>query len=100
MYLAVIPARKGSKRIKNKNIRKINGKPVITFIIEKLINFKIFDKIIVSTDCSQIRKIAKKYHNKGVEAPFTRPAYLSNDQSDTQSVIKHAINFYKKKNNF
>lgn len=98
MIVAIIPARKGSKRIKNKNIKKLNGKPIIEIVIEKLINSKIFDKIVISTNCNKIKKISQKYLTKKVEAPFKRPEYLSNDISDTQSVIKHAINYYKKKN--
>jgi len=61
MIVAVIPARKGSKRIKKKNILKLRGKPIIAIIIEKLINCKVFDKIIISTDCNQVKKIAQKY---------------------------------------
>jgi pseudaminic acid cytidylyltransferase len=98
MIVAVIPARKGSKRIKKKNTLKLSGKPIIAIIIEKLINCKVFDKIIISTDCNQVKKIAQKYSNKKVEVPFVRPSHLSNDTSDTQSVIKHAINYYKNKN--
>ena len=97
MYLAVIPSRKGSKRIKNKNIKKLNGKPIIEIVIEKLISCKIFDKIAVSTNCDQTKKISEKYLSKKVEVPFKRPEYLSRDTSDTQSVIKHAIKFYNNK---
>ncbi len=56
MNIAIIPARKGSKRIKNKNIRKFRGKPIIAYSIELAVSAKIFDKIIVSTDCEKLQK--------------------------------------------
>ena len=58
MRVAIIPARSGSKRIKNKNIKKFCGTPIIEIVIKKLINSKIFDKIIVSTDTKKIADIA------------------------------------------
>ena len=57
--LAVIPARKGSRRIKNKNIKTIDGKPIIYYAIKILKKSKLFSKIIVSTDDTKIAKIAK-----------------------------------------
>ena len=58
MKIAIIPARGGSKRIKNKNIKNFNGKPIITVLIEKLNNFKIFDYIFVSTDSEEIKQVS------------------------------------------
>ncbi len=95
MKLAVIPARSGSKRIKNKNITKVYGKPIIYYVIKKLIKSKIFDKIIVSTDSEKIIKLSNKY---GAETPFRRPKYLSGDKTRASSVIKHSINYFKRKN--
>ena len=95
MKLAVIPARSGSKRIKNKNITKVYGKPIIYYVIKKLIKCKIFDRIIVSTDSEKISKLSNKY---GAETPFRRPKYLSGDKTRASSVIKHAINYFKRKN--
>jgi len=88
MKIAIIPARSGSKRIKNKNIKKFFGSPIISYSIKTAINSKIFDKVIVSTDSKIIAKIAKKY---GAEVPFQRPKTLSNDFTGTNDVIKHAI---------
>ena len=94
MNIAVIPARGGSKRIPKKNIRKINGKPLIGITIENIIKSKIFDKVIISSDDTKIIKIAENY---GVEAPFLRPKNLSNDFADTLDVMHHASSFLKKK---
>lgn len=95
MNLAIIPARSGSKRIKNKNIIDFHGKPIIFYSINAAIRSKLFDKIIVSTDSVKISKIAIKF---GCETPFIRPNYLSGDKVPTIKVIKHAINFFKKSN--
>lgn len=61
MNVAIIPARKGSKRIKNKNTKKFRGKPIIAYSIELALKAKIFDQIIVSTDCEKIADISKFY---------------------------------------
>ena len=86
--LAIIPARGNSKRIKNKNIKNFFGKPVIYYSIIAAKKCKIFDKIIVSTDCKKIAKISKQY---GAEVLFPRPKNLSNDKVDTVSVIHYEI---------
>ena len=70
MIIAIIPARSGSKRIPNKNIKLFRGIPIITRVIKKLSKSKIFDLIIVSTDSTKIAKIAKK---NGAHVPFLRP---------------------------
>ena len=76
--LAVIPARGGSKGVPHKNIRDLDGKPLIAYTIEAAIKSKVFDKIVVSTDSSEIAEIAKRY---GAEVPFIRPKDLSGDFS-------------------
>ena len=93
MNICLIPARKGSKRIKDKNIKLFNGKPLISYTIEVIKKTKIFDKIIVSTDCNKIAKIARFY---GAETPFRRPSYLSNSKATDIDVLKHFISFLKK----
>ena len=65
--IALIPARSGSERIKNKNIYNLNNKPLIAYSINSALKSKIFDRIIVSTDSLRYAKIAKKY---GAEVPF------------------------------
>tara|TARA_B110000014_G_scaffold9377_1_gene6504 strand:- start:119 stop:694 length:576 start_codon:yes stop_codon:yes gene_type:complete len=94
MNIAIIPARKNSKRIKNKNIKSFFGKPVISYAIKCAKKSKLFDKIIVSTDSEKIVKIAKKF---GAEAPFLRPKKFSTDKALTIDVIKHAIKWLKER---
>ena len=89
MKIAIIPARAGSKRIKNKNIIDIFGKPMIQRTIEKLLKSKIFDMIIVSSDSKKIQNISRK---AGAKVLFTRPKNLANDFVGTFEVINHAIN--------
>ena len=88
MKLAVIPARGGSKRIPRKNIKEFCGKPMIAWSIETAIKSGCFDKIIVSTDDSEIADMASKY---GAEIPFIRSPELSDDYTGTIPVIAHAI---------
>jgi len=90
MNICVIPARGGSKRIPRKNIKTFNGKPIIAYSIEAAIESNCFDKVIVSTDDSEISKIAKVF---GAEVPFIRPAEISNDFAATNPVIIHAVNW-------
>ena len=92
--ICIIPARKGSKRLKNKNIKIFYGKPIISQVIQKLKKFKIFDKIYVSTDCSKIANIAKEHKLDVIK----RNKKLSNDFTATKTVIIDAINKIEKKN--
>ena len=66
MIIAIIPARKGSKRIKNKNIKIFYNKPIIYYSIKAAIDSKVFDKVFVSTDCSKMQiyqgSMALRYH--------------------------------------
>ena len=95
MNIAIIPARQGSKRIKGKNIKKFLGKPIISYPIKEALNSKLFDYVIVSTDSSKIKKISEKY---GAKVFFKRPNKLSTDKANTQEVIIHALNWFKKIN--
>jgi N-acylneuraminate cytidylyltransferase/CMP-N,N'-diacetyllegionaminic acid synthase len=91
-FLAIIPARGGSKGIKNKNIVELKGKPLISYTIEEAKKCGIFDKIIVSTDSPEIAKISEKY---GAEVPFLRPKKLAIDTASTVDVILHALDYFK-----
>ncbi|MEE2959299.1 MAG: pseudaminic acid cytidylyltransferase, partial [Myxococcota bacterium] len=86
--VAIIPARGGSKRIPRKNIRPFNGKPMIAYSIEAAKDTELFDRIIVSTDCPDIAKIAEGY---GAEVPFMRPPELSDDHTATAPVLEHTL---------
>lgn len=93
MNIAIIPARAGSKRIKNKNIKNFFGKPLIYNSIKTAINSKLFDDVIVSSDSKKIQNIAKKY---GAKIYFKRPKNISGDYGTTPDVINHAIRWVKK----
>ena len=86
--ICIIPARKNSKRIKNKNIKLFAGKPLISYVIKIAKKSKLFSKIIVSTDSKKIAKIAKK---NGAEVPFLRSKKLSNDYSQSIEVLLDSI---------
>ncbi|MGL5336205.1 MAG: pseudaminic acid cytidylyltransferase, partial [Enterovibrio sp.] len=88
MKVAIIPARGGSKRIKNKNIKEFNGKPIIAYSIEAAHLSGCFDKIFVSTDDEKIAQIAMQY---GAQVPFMRPAALADDFATTADVMQHAL---------
>jgi len=95
--LGLVPARGGSKGIKNKNIRNFAGKPLINHSIKILKEIKSIDKIIVSTDSKKIAQIAKNY---GAEIPFLRPKKISQDNTPMLDVLKHCVNYLKKSENY
>ncbi len=92
MNVAIIPARGGSKRIPSKNIKKFAGKPIIAYSIKAAQECKIFDRIIVSTDCKRIAEVAE---SSGAEVPFIRPSELSDDHTPTAPVLEHAIRWFE-----
>lgn len=96
--ICLICARKGSKGLKNKNLKKILKKPLIAWTISQAVNSKLFDGVYVSTDCKKIAKISKKY---GAVVPFLRSKKLSNDNVSKFSVwrdfLKRIEKFKKKK---
>jgi len=88
--VAFIFARGGSKGLPGKNIRLLNGKPLIGWSIEHALNVKRIDRVIVSTDSVEIAKVAKQY---GAEVPFIRPAELATDDSPEWLAWRHALNY-------
>lgn len=88
MNVAIIPARGGSKRIPQKNIKLFCGKPIIAYSIEAALASGVFDAVLVSTDDENIASIAREY---GAQVPFMRPEELSDDHTGTTAVIEHAI---------
>jgi N-acylneuraminate cytidylyltransferase len=90
--IAIIPARGGSKRIPNKNIRPFCGKPMIARSIEAALQSGVFDAVVVSTDDDEIASAAESC---GAEVPFRRPPELSNDHATTLPVIAHAIRWWE-----
>jgi len=95
--LAIIPARGGSKGLEKKNIKPLNGKPLITWTIEKAQNSKLIDTIIVSTDCKEIADVARK---SLVEVPFLRPSKLAQDSSPTYEAVLHVVSELEKNDLF
>lgn len=99
--IAIIPARLGSKRIKKKNIKKFNSKPMIYWTLKKIIESRFFDKIVVTSESNKVLKISKKF---GADILIKRPNNLATDLTPTQPVIAHAIkvleNVYDIKFNF
>jgi len=89
--LALIPARSGSKSIPDKNIRKINRKPMLAYSIGHALLSKYIDRVVVSTDSEKYARIAESY---GAEVPFLRPPEISGDLSTDLEVFQHALNFF------
>ena len=90
--VAFIFARGGSKGLPGKNIRPLNGKPLIVWSIEHALAVKRIDRVIVSTDSDEIAELARQY---GAEVPFMRPAELAGDNSPEWLAWRHALNYLK-----
>lgn len=95
--LAIIPARGGSKGIPRKNIKKLNGKPLIAYTIDEAKKSKYIHRVIVSTEDKEIAEISRKF---GAEVPYLRPLQLSQDDSPTIDCVIHMINWLKEKENY
>ena len=90
--IALIPARGGSKSIKNKNLALLNGKPLIQYAISSAKKSKYINRIIVSTDSNKIKSTALKL---GAEVPFLRPKKISGDTTLDYPVMEHMIKSLK-----
>jgi pseudaminic acid cytidylyltransferase len=90
--ICIIPARGGSKRIPQKNIRPFLGKPVIHYSIEAAISSKLFDTVMVSTDNEEIAETAIAV---GAEVPFLRSALNANDEAGTAAVLNEVMGQYE-----
>ena len=88
MTICIIPARGGSKRIPRKNIKPFFGVPIIAWSIRVAQQASCFDRIIVSTDDTEIAEVALEF---GAEVPFIRPEAISDDHAGTTEVIAHAV---------
>lgn len=87
-YIAVIPARGGSKRLPGKNLMMIAGKPLIAWTIEAALESGVFRRVVVSTDNWEIAVVAAQF---GAEVPFMRPEELAQDSTPTIDVLIHAV---------
>lgn len=90
--IGLIPARGGSKGIPQKNIKKLAGKPLIAYTIEAALSTCLLDRVVVSTDNSEIATIAKAYE---AEVPFMRPMGIALDDTPDRPVMRHFIDWYK-----
>jgi len=89
--IAIIPARSGSKGLKDKNIRPLNGVPLIAYTIRAAINSGMFDRIMVSTDSEEYAQIA---HEWGAEVPFLRSPEVSTDTASSWAVVREVLDRY------
>lgn len=87
--LGLIPARSGSKGVPGKNTKLLANKPLIVYTIERAMQAKNLDRIVVSTDDLNIAQISRQ---QGAQVPFLRPTTLSQDDTPTLPVIQHTLN--------
>ena len=95
--LVIIPARGGSKGVPKKNVKLMNGYPMIYYTINAALSSKLVNRVVVSTDDEEIAKIAKKY---GAEVPFMRPNSLAEDTTPTLPVLKDVVKSLEKKEGY
>ena len=76
--VALIPARQGSKRVPGKNVRRLQGHPMLAYSIASALDSGVFERVIVSTDAEEVAEVARHY---GAEVPFLRPPALASDVS-------------------
>ena len=91
--IAIIPARSGSKGLKDKNIKELNRKPLIAYTIEAAKKANIFDKIFVSTDSEKYAEISRQY---GASTPFLRSSENSDDKASSWDVVREVLNLIRK----
>lgn len=93
--LGIIPARGGSKGIPKKNIKPLQGKPLLQYTIEAAKESELISRVILSSDDPEISGVAEKL---GLEVPFLRPQELSQDDTPSLEVVKHALNYFADQN--
>lgn len=95
--LGIIPARGGSKGVPGKNIKLLNGKPLLQYTSEIALESQYLTAVILSSDDTQIIAVAKSF---GIQVPFLRPEELAQDQTSTLDVIIHALQWFEKQSIF
>jgi len=95
--LTIIPARGGSKGIKRKNLVKINSKPLVAYSIGHALDSNLINRVIVSTDDEEIKKVSLDY---GAEVPFTRPKELAEDHVLDWPVFEHALQYLQREEGY
>ncbi len=91
--LGLITARGGSKGVPRKNIRALNGKPLLSYTAETALQAKTLTHIILSTDDEEIAEVGRKF---GLDVPFLRPPELALDTTASLPVVRHALDYLKK----
>lgn len=86
--LAVVTARGGSKGLPGKNIKDLNGKPLIAWTIEQINNSELIDRLVISTDSREIADVSENY---GASVPELRPDYLATDSASSMDVLEYTI---------
>ena len=86
--IAIIPARSGSKGLKDKNIKLLNGKPLMAYTIEAALSSEQFDEVMVSTDSEKYAEIAKSF---GAKVPFLRSAETSTDKASSWDTVAEVL---------
>jgi CMP-N-acetylneuraminic acid synthetase len=95
--VAIIAARGGSKGLPGKNIRPLAGKPLIAYSVEAAKASSYVDRVIVTTDSSEIAEVARKF---GAEVPFMRPPELAQDLTPTEPVLAHAVEWLEREEQY
>ena len=90
--IAIIPARSGSKGLKDKNIKELNGKPLLGYSVEAALNSNVFDTVMVSTDSEHYATVARQC---GAEVPFLRSEFTSSDSASSWDAVKEVFANYK-----
>ncbi|SNR75931.1 N-acylneuraminate cytidylyltransferase [Lutibacter agarilyticus] len=90
--LGIIPARGGSKGVPRKNIKLLEGKPLLQYTSEIGLASSFIDTLVLSSDDEEIMEVAKSL---GIQVPFRRPSNLAIDTAPTLPVIQHALKYYK-----
>ncbi len=95
--LGIIPARANSKRVPGKNLRMLNGKPLVQYAIEAALDSKLLSTIVLSSDSNEILELAKTYGDKVI--PIERPAKYATDDSPAIEYVQHALEYLKQNQN-
>src|SRR5712692_2677503 len=92
-FLALIPARGGSKGVPRKNLHPLAGRPLLAHTIEAARAARLVSRVVVTTDSREIARAARK---AGAEVPFMRPATLARDDTPTLDAVRHALAWLEK----
>lgn len=92
-YLALIPARGGSKGIVDKNLQPVGDTPLIGLAVRSALDSAMFERIVVSTDSERIAEVGREH---GAQVPFLRPAELADDKAPTIDAVKHAVDHFER----